>query len=373
MKKQHFVWLLILISVAAALFYLIPKAHVESRIVKIGAILPLTGDGAQYGRNDKDGIDLAIQIYNSERSAGQPEIKLYYEDCGTDAGKAISAMRKLRADGVSLFIDNAMSSISLALAPLLEPEESTLISTGASNPKLSGISPYFFRVWNSDTYEGEFVAKYLRSSHSNSRLAMIYVNNDYGAGLVKVVRSALEDSDILIVGTEAIPEDGANFRNEISRISEMNPSHIYLVGYAAQTGLASRQIREAGLDSVIIGTVAMEDAEYLKLSGDAAEGVIYPFPVAPTGSVVETFKAAFTDKYNKEPQILNDVGYDAASLLSKAVVEGNLNGKAVRKYLRNMPAYQGASGMIQFDEKGDVHKPMQMKIIKDGSFSVIND
>jgi branched-chain amino acid transport system substrate-binding protein len=373
MNKKTGIILFILIAVAAVCLVTFRgrKPGPERTSFKIGAILPLTGDAAQYGNNDREGIVLAVDQANAQGGINGRKIEVAFEDCQTDAKKAVSAFNKLRTANVEVVIDDAISTISLALTPLLEQNKTVLISTGASNPSLSGMSPYFFRIWNSDAFEGVVTSDYLKTKHRGAKIAIFYINSDYGKGLHDVVSKALKGSDIQVVASESFEKDARDFRSQVAKVKDVSPTHVYLVGYAAQTGPAAKQLREGGVSAPLIGTVAMEDPEFIKLAGEAAEGVVYPFPVAPSGTVVDEFKTAFKKACGKEPGLLHDCGFDAANLILKAVRDGATSGEQVRAKLAETRDFQGASGLISFDDKGDVHKPMQMKVIKNGAFTTL--
>ena len=268
-------------------------------------------------------------------------------------------------------IDDAVSTISLALAPLLKQNKTVLISTGASNPALSGISPFFFRVWDSDAYEGVVAAEYIKKVSSAVRLAFFFINSDYGQGLYSVVKNELTASNVQIVASETFDKGVHNFRSQIAKVKVAKPTLIYMIGYASQTGPLTKQLREAGVEAPIVGTVAMEDPEYVRLANGSAEGVVYPFPSHPSGTEVDKFQAAFKKAYGKPPGLLSDVGYDAANLIIKAMLEKGLSGEEIREALASTRGYLGASGTISFDANGDVHKPMQMKYIHNGKFETI--
>jgi branched-chain amino acid transport system substrate-binding protein len=336
--------------------------------IRIGAILPLTGDAAQYGNNDKEGIMLAVNQANAKGGIDGKQITVTFEDCQGDAKKAVTAFNRLQSQNVKLIIDDAISTISLSLVPLLEKNEAILISTGASNPSLSGSSRNFFRVWNSDTFEGKIAAHYVLKSNPKSKIAILYINNDYGKGLHDVMTKELQGTGVKIAASETFEVDTRNFRPQIEKIKRDSPALVYLIGYAAQTGPAIRQIRESRLGAKVLGTVAMEDPVFVKLSGEAAEGVVYPFPTKPEGVVVNRFKQDFRTLYNKDPGLLHDVSFDAANIIIKTLNSGARTATEIREKLRSTKNHDGASGAISFDANGDVSKPMSMRVIKNSQF-----
>ena len=369
MKRKIPISLIILaVIVAGIAIYFIQKPK-EPETIKIGAILPLTGDMAMYGKNDKMGIDLAVEEINKSGGINGKMVQVLYQDNQGEAKTAVSALQKLIQDGIFIVIDDAMSSITLSMVPVAKAKKIIIISTGATNPQLSGISPYFFRIWNSDAEEAIFMARYCLKEKIN-QILILYVNNDYGKGLADAFSREFTKEGGRIVEKLDFDENSRDFKSIVTRIKSYSPQYIYLIGYAAQTGIIVKQVRELGIMAKIIGTVAMEDSKFLQLAGKSAEGVIYPFPKEPTGEAYREFKELFKKKYNKEPEILSDVGYDAANLSIYAISKGARNADEVRKIFLQMTNYEGASGIIKFDENGDVHKPMVIKEIRNGKFQL---
>lgn len=374
--KTTIIGLTVLIIAGATLLTLIgckKASQKEPEVIKIGAILPLTGDLGVYGQNDKMGIDLAVEKANIEGGINGKKIEMIYEDNHGEAKQAISALQKLKEQGIFIIIDDAVSTITLSMVPVATTNKMVIISTGATNPQLSGSSPYFFRIWNSDAEEGIFAAKFIIQELGVSKTLIIYVNNDYGKGLAEVFKKQFEKLGGKITGEIAFDIKAKNFRDIITKAKNIPSEIIYLVGYASETGIIVKQMREQEIKTRIVGTVATEDAKFIELAGESANGIIYPFSKSPDGSVSEKFKQEFMKKYHKEPQILCDVGYDAANLAIYTLKSGAQNGDDVRKSLSQIKNFQGASGTIEFDKYGDVHKPMIMKIIKDKKFQILTE
>lgn len=336
--------------------------------IKIGAILPLTGDAAVYGNNDRQGIDLAVEIANVKGGVNGRKIVVVYEDNRGDAKTAVSAINKLDNRDIQVVIDDAISTVTLAMLPVATQQKFIVLSTGATNPSLSGASPYFFRIWNSDAAEGVFAAEAYFNQLKLNRMAILYVNNDYGKGLKDVFEKKYTSLGGEIVAVESFDRDTKDFRNILFKLKGRDLQAIYLVGYASETGIIVKQLKELKIDASITGTVAMEDATLLNLAGKAAEGIIYVFPKPPEGKVVQEFRNQFKEKYGTAPAILCDVGYDAANLVIYAYRNGAKTSDDIRRIFAELKNFKGASGEIKFDTNGDVHKPMILKTIKNGAF-----
>ncbi len=335
---------------------------------KIGAILPLTGENALYGENERKGITLAIEQVHKRWPA--LNLDVLYEDNKGEAKTAALAFQKLRMEGVKYFIDDAMSSITFALVPSLGPD-AIMVSTGATNPRLSGASPYFFRIWNSDAEEGVQAADLtLKVIPTAKRLAIVYINNDYGVGLRDVYsRQVAKIAPSAMVRAFSYEGSQTNLRNLAALVKGYAPDAVYLVGYGPQSGLVVKDLRSYGVSAHIISTVTTEDPKFLERSGPAGEGTVYLYPKDPTGREAQTFRELYSKAYGSQPGILVDDAYDAALLYAAALGTGAKNPAQVQDYFRSMPVFEGASGVIQFDRNGDVHKPYDLKQVSKGAFA----
>src|SRR5438552_4072539 len=139
-----------------------PPSSDQARPIKIGAVLPLTGNSALWGVPTKEGVELATEIVNAKGGVNGRKIQVIFEDSTGDPKTAISAVQKLlKTDGVCAIVDNSNSSVTLAIAPVMEQNHTVLLVTGASSPKIAKAGDYIFRIWNSDALEGELIAKYV--------------------------------------------------------------------------------------------------------------------------------------------------------------------------------------------------------------------
>ncbi len=341
--------------------------------IYIGAVLPLSGDVAVYGNNNKEGIDLALKQVNEEGGINGKKIEVLYEDSKALAKEGVSAIEKLIAiHDVQFVIDNCESSVALAMVPVAEKDKVVLLSTGSTNPKLTGISDYFFRIWNSDAFEGKLMADFAIDSLNLNSFSTIYANNDYGVSLNEVFSNEIQNKNGKVLLQESFKQDETDFRTQLTKIKNNPPDAIYVIGYSKEISNLFLQIKKLNIKCQVLGTVAMEDRQVLDIAGASANNVIYPFPQEPDPSrpTVSKFQSSYLENYGKKPCITCDVGYDAIMLFVEAVkLGGGTGSEQIKNGLNKIQNYYGASGMIEFFE-GDVRKPMIMKIIIDNNFKV---
>ncbi|MCE1164622.1 MAG: penicillin-binding protein activator [Bacteroidetes bacterium] len=344
----------------------------NDNVLKIGAILPLTGNSAVWGIPTKEGIELSASLINNKGGIEGKKIEIIFEDTKADPTTATNAVQKLISiDKVISIIDNSNSSVTLAVAPIVEKSKIPLLVTGASSPKIKDAGDYIFRIWNSDDLEGEFMANYVFDSLKMRRIAIIYVNNNYGVGLSNVFSNSFVNRSGMIVSKETFEESSIDFKTQINKVLLHNFDALYLVCYPKQGAILLKQLKELGNNKQILGAVAFEDPTLLENSGNAAEGLLFPLP-APVDSLNSNyieFKNAFYDKYKKTIPFLAAEGYDGLSVLIISILIGkSSNPEDIKNNLYKIQKYNGVSGLISFDTFGEVHKPFGIRIIKNNKF-----
>jgi len=373
MKNKSSVIIILIATILLATIiskYYFSKTHKAEEVVEVGAILPLTGEVAVYGRNTQKGIDLAVQKINSEGGINGKMIKVMYEDSKADPSTGVNAINKIiSTTDIQYIIDNSVSSVALAITPVATKNKIVVLSTGSTSPDLSGISPYFFRIWNSDDLEGRIMAQFAIDSLNIDEVAVVYMNNEYGIGLKNVFEEEYLKIGGRNISSHVFEQNSKNF--DLVLHKAIKSQALYLIGYTLDNATIIKKLKELGYTGSILGTVTMEDKKILELCGKAANGIVYPFPSIPIQDElnVRTFKEFFMKEYNESPGITSDVGYDAVLVFAKALSEINeITGETLSKYFSSEFSMYGASGLLEFDKNGDVHKPMTIKKIDNSEF-----
>jgi len=196
--------------------------------LRIGAILPLTGDAGVYGKALQRGMDLACSEVN-ESSKTKRKISLLYEDDAGNAGTAVSAARKLiDADGVRYMIGGAMSSTAAPIIPITERAGILLISPTATSASLTNNTRLFFRLWPSDDYDGGFMAAVASEQLGIKTAAIFYINTAYGKGIAEAFRDKFKELGGEIVYDEGYAQGATDFRTSIEKMRQRHPEAVYL-------------------------------------------------------------------------------------------------------------------------------------------------
>jgi branched-chain amino acid transport system substrate-binding protein len=357
-----------IISLTFVFFGCATKAQNE---IKIGAILPLTGDAALYGEEIKKGVDLAVEQINSKGGIKGKLVKVIYEDSRAVPADGVAAFQKLvDVNQVKAVIGDAVSSVTLAIVPIAEQNKVVVLSPLSSAPALTNAGRFIFRNVPSDLYGGRVAAYFAVKDQGWNKLAVLYINNDFGVGLRRVFSENVKSLGGRVVAAEAYEPGAGDFRTQLFKIRATDPEAIFVVGYGELSQVLI-QAKEIGLKAHFLGTGLLEDPNVVKVAKNAAEGIYFTqlqYDATSADPVVTDFVNAFTKRYNAKPDIIAAYGYDAMKVLAYATQGSDLTSEGIRDQLHKIMNFHGVTGDITFDRNGDVIQPMGIKIVRNGEF-----
>jgi len=346
-----------LISILFVVFFLFGCNSGSKKVIKIGAVFPLTGDAAAWGISPKNGAKLAADEINSIGGIDGKKIKLVVEDAACDPSKGVAAMHKLLAIDKPVAVVGAVcSSVTLAIAPIAERNKTVLISPASTNPKITNAGDYIFRDIPSDELRGKVFAKYIYDKGLR-KAAVIYIDNDGGKGNEQTFIKYFTKLGGKILTSQAYATDAKTVKTQLLKIKETNPQFILAVSQIEDAVIVLKDAKEMNLRlPFYFQTEALGDPTVQKLAGETAKGVTYITFAKAQGPVVEKFNKDFIKKYGKKPGLFAAEAFDAVNLIANALKKG----ENIKKYLYSVKNYAGASGTISFDKNGDVNKKLEI-------------
>ncbi len=344
----------------------------EKEPIKIGVILPLSGKAAQYGEEMKRGIELAIE---EEREV---PIKVIYEDSKFNPKEGLSAYYRLRIEDVSLMI-TAVSPVALAISPLADQEEVLQMAIAASTPEYTSPNDFSFRVTTRAEVEDRELVKWV-INHGYRKIALMYVNNDWGLGHYNSIRPEIEKLGGELIGEQTFLMENTDFRIYLTKLKEQNPEAVFLLADAKTAATILKQSEELGIEIQFFGIRSLESKDLIAIAKEAAEGLIYTYPFDPLSenSRIKEFVEGYKNIYGMLPSSYVAEGYDAMNLLLGVLKKCNLRETRIdtlcmKEKLSVTKNYPGILGSLTFDENGDVYYPYFIKTVKNGKFVSYKD
>lgn len=336
--------------------------------VRIGVVLPESGEAAVYGASVKSGVKLAFDAAAGARWAPQG-LEVFYRDSGSDPTRAASAAEALFSDGALLVIGGVTSAEAKAMIPVADRASSVLLSPSASAPELAGRSKYFFRVYPSDDFEGVKAADFLVGAKDVKSVLILQEDNDYTRGLLPVFVGEFGSHGGRVVGTVRVGEAG--WQGQVREaLAGHAPEGAYICGYGDAILGALRILRSLGFKGVICTTSAFNASLVLQRAGSLAEGVFFPLASLDVTSQLEpvrSFVARYRKIYNLLPDIYAAHGYDAALAVLYALQGlSERTGMAVQRQMLTLAGRNGVMGPLGFDDYGNIKHSLRNHWIHGG-------
>jgi branched-chain amino acid transport system substrate-binding protein len=370
--KRLWIGIIVLVVAGLALALFLTRGKKEPNEIKVGVVLPLTGEVAVYGQKMKRGIDLAVNQINSKGGINGNQIKVVYEDDQGDPKSAVAAVQKLiTTENVPVIIGGAISATALPVVPIIDRNNVVLFSPAATAPKLSGQSKYFFRNWPSDIYDGPAMGEFARKELKLEKVGVLYVNNEWGNAISGLFSDTFKRQGGQIVATESYEQNATDFRTQLTKIARQNPEAIYVPGYLKELINILRQKKELGIKARILSTYGFYDPQILEQGKDAAEGSVFTAPTYDPDNpnpAIKNYVTSFQSTYGEKPDIWSAQAYDAMNIIALALQSGARTGPQIRDEIAKVKNFDGVSGNTSFDEKGDVQKPLRLMTVKNGEF-----
>jgi branched-chain amino acid transport system substrate-binding protein len=346
-------------------------------IVKIGAILPLTGPVSIYGQSEQRGMTLAVEELNSRRGETDPKFELRFEDSQAQPKEGVSAANKLLdVEGVN-FIFTSLTGVSRSVTPIIANRNAIQV-VFAMDEKIPADTDNVFRIYPGVREQGEMLVKYARMVKPQ-HVGFIYFNRVVFESLVKeALTPELQKLGTKTFTSESFDQaDNLALRSIAVKLKEAKPDLLYVAAYYNQMPSIFKAFGETGL----IGKMKIAgilDISVAYGSGDIPaellEDVVVAVPAyslyseapdqltGPAKSFVDKHQA----KYQKMPIYDTAFAYDATRILADAVMKVGPDAVKIRSELIKVTDYEGAGGRISILPDGNAKTPWELGVYHGG-------
>ena len=344
-----------------------PKAPAEEVIVvKIGHAGPLTGGIAHLGKDDENGVHLAVDEATAKKikiGGKTVRFEMMSEDDQADPKMGPTIAQKFVDAKVAGVVGHLNSGVTIPASAVYNTAGIPMISGSATNPKLTEQGfKVVFRTVGRDDQQGPAIAAYMASELKAKKVAIADDATAYGEGLANEVEKTLKAAGVQIVAREKTNDKATDFKAILTKMKGKNPDAVFYGGMDATGGPLIKQARELGMKATFAFGDGACTSEMTKLGGPAAEGLICSQAGIPTQMASKAFQDAFKAKYGEVKQYA-PFFYDGANILIAAMQKADSADPA--KYLPEVAkiSFDGATGHVEFDEKGD-RKDAEMTIFQ---------
>jgi branched-chain amino acid transport system substrate-binding protein len=319
----------------------------SEEIIRIGAILPLSGGSAEAGNQHLHGLQLAIEELNGSNPG--VAFELVVDNDGGDQGAALAAFKSQLLEKKILVAFTVSRSACLGVVPQAE-DEFVPVFANTGHPLITTMHINAFRNFPSAALEARTTANFISASLKIDNIAVLYFNDAAGNDAANAIKNELPQSGIRILELQPYSADAAAITSAVSRVRAQNPGAICVFGSGKATVRVLAALRASHYEGAVIGFFGSSEPAFAAFAKEALEGCYYPVPTAAL-----TRNAVFADRYRKrfnaEPTANSIFAYDAMRIIAKAVDIRRVERISIANALKKIGDFSGSGGNYTYADR----------------------
>jgi branched-chain amino acid transport system substrate-binding protein len=348
------------------------------KVIKVGLILPFTGNAATYGQSLLKGAQMGMDEINAKGGVNGKHIEIVtYDDGGNPSQAATGAQKFADQKDISIIVGSALSSSSLAMVPITDKAKIAQLLWSSSSPKLTGISPYVFRMCAQDDKIARDMVVMMHDTLKANKIVSVFPNVDAGRGVNDTVVKEAAARNMTVLESISYLEKDQDFAAVITKIKALKPDAIALGGNYTDSALLVKQARNAGITVPMVGNSGLFSSKFIELGGSGVEGtiLILNFLTTNPDPRIQEFDNKFKAKYGADPDQYSAIAYDGIYVIADAAKRamdknnGELSREELRIALKNTN-YRGLVGdtPVTFNEVNNWDRTYVRAVVKNGQF-----
>jgi ABC-type branched-subunit amino acid transport system substrate-binding protein len=352
----------------------------SGRELKLGILMGVTGQLAQLGPPIRDAAKVAVSQVNDADS--DFEVDMQFEDTATDPNTGISAAENLSSGGYPMIAGALSSTVSIQVSKnVTTPNEIVQCSPASTSPAITGLNDndYMWRTTPTDALQSQVMVQVVQERLEASSTSYLALNNDYGQGLAQAYAQTFKDAGGEVQAEVSFEPNKSSYTSQLNQAMGDDPDSLMIVGYPESGVQIFRDFYADYGDTPIIVPDGLKDSE---LPGNVGQDMSNVWGTAPlsTGPGIDTFESMYEDEYGSSQTPFRPQSYDAAAVMLLAnAAAGENSGPAIRDQMTNVAQgsgsevtpdnlveglemaangdevnYQGASGVVEFSDAGDI-------------------
>jgi branched-chain amino acid transport system substrate-binding protein len=330
-------------------------AGAASADVKMGVAGPVTGPNASFGAQLTQGVGQAAEDFNKSGGILGQKISVETGDDVSDPKQGVSVANKFVGDGVKFVVGHFNSGVTIPASEVYADNGILFITPSATNPKVTDRKLWdAFRTCGRDDQQGKLWADLALGKLKDKKIAILHDKTPYGQGLADAAKGFMNAGGKKEVLYEGINPGEKDYSAVVSKIKASGAEYLMWGGLHTEGGLLIRQMRDQGMNTVMISGDGITDDEFAQIGGPGVEGTLMSFGPEPRNNpnakdVIAEFKAK-----NYDPQGYTLYSYAAMQIFKEAAeATKSLDPKKMAAYMHEGKPFHTVLGDISYDKKGD--------------------
>jgi branched-chain amino acid transport system substrate-binding protein len=327
--------------------------------IKIGLTGPLTGPNAAFGLQLKNGAEQAAAAINAKGGMNGQKIELVMADDVSDPKQGVSIANKFAGEGIKFVVGPFNSGVTMPSSEVYAENGILQITPSATNPKITERGLWnTFRTCGRDDQQGEVAGNYIATTLKGKKVAVVHDKTTYGKGLADETQKAMNAKGVKEVLYEGVNTGEKDFNALVAKIKSAGAEVVYWGGLHTEGALIAKQLKDGGVNAVMMSGDGITSNEFATIGGDAIIGTLMTFPPDPRKlpEAAEAVKQFAAIKYDPEAYTLYT--YAALEVIVQAANAVKANDpKKVAEEMKKGGAYKTVIGELKYDKKGDITRP----------------
>ncbi|RYZ02835.1 MAG: ABC transporter substrate-binding protein [Myxococcales bacterium] len=339
--------------------------------IVIGHYASMTGNTAHFGQDTDKAARLAAEQINEAGGVLGRKLKIVTLDTRGDGADAANAVTRLiDVEKSTAILGEVASSLSLQGGPIAQRRKIPMVSPSSTNPKVTQIGDYVFRVCYIDPFQGKVMAQFARTTLKLEKVAILKdVKNDYSKGLAEAFQKAFTALGGTIAVEQSYSAGDTDFSAQVTAIKGSAAQGIWVPGYYSEVASIARTAQRLGLKVPLLGGDGWDAPQLFTIAGDALNGSYFSNHFAPdqASPKAQKFVADFTAKYGQAPTGLGALGYDGVLVIADAIKRaGSAEPAKLRDALAATKALEAVTGTLTMDKERNPEKSVVVLKIEGG-------
>src|SRR5882724_978680 len=341
--------------------------------ILIGFYGDLSGRTSNFGQSTKNGVLMIADEINKSGGINGRQIQILSEDDEGRPEKAATVVTKLiDQDRVIALVGEVASGNTLAAAPKAQAAKVPMISPSSTNPAVTQVGDYIFRVCFIDPFQGDVMAKFAANTLKAKKAAiMLDFNSPYSRGLTEFFEASFKKLGGQIVDKQSYTQGDRDYKGQLTAIRSRNPDVIYVPGYYGEVGVIAKQAKQLDIKAPLLGGDGWDSTQLWDLGGEALNGdyISNHYSVDDPSPAIQKFVADYKARYGNVPDALAALGYDAMKVLGDAIKRaGTTEEPQLKDAIAATKDFAGVTGTISLDKDRNAVKPAVVLKLQDKKY-----
>ena len=370
------------IAVIVSAWFFGAAAFAADNVVKIGAILAVTGPAAYLGGPEARTLETLVADVNKAGGILGRQVQLIVKDSQGSAEKAVSFAKQLvEEDNVLAIIGPSTSGESMSLKGYCDQNETILVSCAAAETIVNPVAKWVFKTPQNDAFAAIKIYQTMKAL-GITRIGVVVSSSGFGQGGKAQLVKYAPDYGISILINETYDAASTDLTGVLSKVKAASVQAVVNWSVEPAQSLVAKNMRQVGMEQPLFQSHGFGNISYVQAAGKAAEGIIFPcgrlfyaelLPANhPQKQVLVSYKRTYEAKYKEDASTFGGHAYDAFLVVAEAVKKaGSVDKNRVRDAIEGIKGLAGTGGVFSFsptDHNGLTLDAFEMFTVKNGEF-----